>query len=97
MANDAPANNAPVDEAALDALAELATPTVTAALGKLGFEFTYATGINPLAPPDGDRMVGRARTLRFIRQARGSRAGPVRGPGVVTSQETRWNRSSRAR
>ena len=68
MANDAPANSAPVDEAALDALAELATPTVTAALGKLGFEFTYATGINPLAPPDGGRMVGRARTLRFIQK-----------------------------
>ena len=68
MANFAPSNDVSVDQAALDALAELATPTVTAALGKLGFEFTYATGINPLAPPEGGRMVGRARTLRFIQK-----------------------------
>ena len=65
----------------------LATPTVTAALGKLGFEFTYATGISPLAPPEGGRMVGRARTLRFIHKREDLVRGPVRGPGVVTSSE----------
>ena len=66
MGNFTSSNDVAVDEAALHALAELATPTVTAALGKLGFEFTYATGITPLAPPEGGRMVGRARTVRFI-------------------------------
>ena len=66
MGNFTSSNDVAVDEAALSALAELATPTVTAALGKLGFEFTYATGITPLAPPEGGRMVGRARTVRFI-------------------------------
>ena len=68
MANFAPSNDVSVDQAALNDLADLATPTVTAALGKLGFDFAYATGINPLAPPEGGRMVGRARTLRFIQK-----------------------------
>ncbi len=56
----------PIDDAALTELAELAVPTVTAALAKLGFDYTYAAGIQPMAPPTGGRMVGRARTLRFI-------------------------------
>ena len=56
----------PVDDATLAALATLAVPTVTAALAKLGYDHTYAVGITPMAGPGESRMVGRARTLRFI-------------------------------
>lgn len=56
----------PVDDATLAALATLAVPTVTASLAKLGYDHTYAVGITPMAGPGDSRMVGRARTLRFI-------------------------------
>mgnify|MGYP001407504444 CR=1 FL=1 len=56
----------PVDDATLAALATLAVPTVTASLAKLGYDHTYAVGITPMAEPGESRMVGRARTLRFI-------------------------------
>ena len=91
MANFTSSNDVAVDEAALSALAELATPAVTAALGKLGFEFTYATGITPLAPPEGAHARCGSFTSSRISCGPSTRTWRHRLTGA------RWSRSSRAR
>ncbi len=51
----------------LDKLAKVGTPTITGQLQRHGLRNTYLIGINPLALRPGQVMVGRAKTLRFVR------------------------------
>jgi regulator of RNase E activity RraA len=55
-----------VSEKTLDTLGKVGTPTLTGHLLDMGFRNTYMIGVEPLAVRSGQRMVGRARTLRFV-------------------------------
>ena len=70
----------PVPQATLDLLKRVGTPTLSGQLTKMGFRNHYMMGVQPLAVQPGQRMVGRARTLRFI---------PLREDLVETQAETR--------
>lgn len=50
----------------LEGLKLISTPTATAHLGGRGFNHAYVIGIPPQALGEGQVMVGRARTLRFL-------------------------------
>jgi len=50
----------------LEALKEVSVPTATNALLQGGFRNTYAVNIQPLAVQEGQVMVGRVRSLRFL-------------------------------
>ena len=54
-----------VSKQTLDTLRGVATPTLTGELDK-SYRNSYMIGVEPLAVGPGQRMVGRARTLRFI-------------------------------
>ena len=60
------ARHVTVSEHTLDTLTKVGTPTLAGHLLDLGFRNTYMIGVEPLAVPPGQRMVGRARTLRFV-------------------------------
>lgn len=55
-----------IDPRLLEGLKRVSTPTATAHLMGRGFNHTYLIGIPPQALLDGQVMVGRARTLRFL-------------------------------
>jgi regulator of RNase E activity RraA len=55
-----------VSEEALARLAEVGSSTLTAVLFEHGFRSQYMEGISLMARGDDQRMVGRARTLRFV-------------------------------
>jgi len=53
-----------IDEATHERLGNVATATITAVLQKRGIRSTFMSGLLPIKP--GQRMVGEARTLRFL-------------------------------
>ena len=55
-----------VPQRAFDLLQKIGTPTLSGDLLKLGFKNHYMMGPEPLALMSNQKMIGRARTLRFI-------------------------------
>lgn len=55
-----------VDDATLDLLGEVGSSTVTGTLIDHGFRNQYVAGLTMFAGDSAGRMVGRARTLRFV-------------------------------
>ena len=59
--------NIPVTPETLELLQEINVPTLSGTLTHgMGYRNNYMMGVKPLAIQPSQRMVGRARTLRFI-------------------------------